>query len=267
MSGKIIFYDLISTHEGPYPAWIPPNTAKGRLALLHKGVDFDVKYLTFSELRALAPKLGVERPVIPFIELPDGKIIADSWNIAEWAENQYPDKPSIWVPDSPTSVKEDDKALQLAKNYALALVEGTTVGGWTPFYELSAVGIDALMPGTVETNPDKEYFRSDYKQRATGAWQRLSTLDKGPVLERAQKSVLPFEKVLASSPFLSGQNPGFADYVIYARYAMMRAACVKECKAVWLREDVTPNLAKWVERIEKKYEAGLGDALKNLPPM
>lgn len=66
MSGaqnKIIFYDLISTHEGPYPAAIPPNTWKGRLALLHKGVEHEVKYLTFTELRAMAPKLGVERPV------------------------------------------------------------------------------------------------------------------------------------------------------------------------------------------------------------
>lgn len=62
-TGKIIFYDLVSTHEGPHPAAIPPNTWKGRLALLHKGVQHDVQYLTFSELRALAPKLGVERPV------------------------------------------------------------------------------------------------------------------------------------------------------------------------------------------------------------
>ena len=41
-----------------------------------------------------------------------------------WAEKEYPDKPSIWLPDSPTSLKDDDKALQLAKNYALTLVEG-----------------------------------------------------------------------------------------------------------------------------------------------
>jgi hypothetical protein len=44
---------------------------------------------------------------------------------------------------------------------------------------LSAVGIDGLMPGTPETNPDKEYFRSDYKQRGKGVWQHLTTLDKG----------------------------------------------------------------------------------------
>lgn len=48
-----------------------------------------------------------------------------------------------------------------------------------PTFELSAVGIDALMPGTPETNPDKEYFRSDYKQRSKGAWQRLTSLDRG----------------------------------------------------------------------------------------
>lgn len=65
---KVIFYDLVSTHEGPHPAAIPPNTWKGRLALLHKGVDFELKYLTFTELRAMAPKLGVERPVSTFAQ-------------------------------------------------------------------------------------------------------------------------------------------------------------------------------------------------------
>ncbi|GAA5867268.1 hypothetical protein JCM3774_002394 [Rhodotorula dairenensis] len=267
-TNKIVFYDLISTHQGPHPAAIPPNTWKGRLALLHKGVEHEVKYLTFTELRALAPKLGVERPVIPFIEFPDGKIIADSWNIAEWAEKEYPDKPSLWVPDSPTSLKDDDTVLRLAKNYALTLVEGTASGGWTPFYELAATGIDALMPGTPETNPDKEYFRSDYKQRGKGVWQHLQSLDKGPVRERAKKSVLPFETILATSTFLGGQHhPGFVDYVVYARYAMLRAASPADCKAVFLREDATPNLAKWIDRIESKYEAGLGEALRRLPPM
>lgn len=79
---------------------------------------------------------------------------------------------------------------------------------------------------------------------------------------------MAFEKVLAQTPFLCGQNPGFVDYIIYARYAMMRAACPKECRAVFLREDATPHLAKWVDRIEDKYAgAGLDEALKRMPPM
>ncbi|POY72463.1 hypothetical protein BMF94_4289 [Rhodotorula taiwanensis] len=261
---KVIFYDLVSTHEGPHPAAIPPNTWKGRLALLHKGVDFELKYLTFTELRAMAPKLGVERPVIPFIEFPDGKVISDSWNIAEWAEKEYPDKPSLWLPDAPAPVKEDDPTLKLAKNYAQTFAEG--FAAWVPTFELSAVGIDALMPGTPETNPDKEYFRSDYKQRSKGAWQRLTSLDRDVVRERAKTALSPLEKVLAKSPFLCGDNSGFVDYVVYSRYAMMRSACPDECKSLWHGE-TTPNLSKWIERIETKFEAGLEEAFKRLPPM
>lgn len=41
-----------------------------------------------------------------------------------WAEKEYPDKPSLWLPDAPAPVKEDDPTLKLAKNYAQTFAEG-----------------------------------------------------------------------------------------------------------------------------------------------
>lgn len=86
------------------------------------------------------------------------------------------------------------------------------------------------------------------------------------VRERAKTALSPLEKVLAKSPFLCGDNSGFVDYVVYSRYAMMRSACPDECKSLWHGE-TTPNLSKWIERIETKFEAGLEEAFKRLPPM
>lgn len=57
---KIIFYDLVAEHGGPY---FSPNTLKTRFSLLHKGVDFDEREVTFMELREMGPKMGLERAI------------------------------------------------------------------------------------------------------------------------------------------------------------------------------------------------------------
>lgn len=76
----IKFYDLVTNEGGPY--W-SPNTWKTRLSLVHKRVEFDSVDVTLTQLRALAPKWGVKRAMVPSIELEDGTVISDSWKIAE----------------------------------------------------------------------------------------------------------------------------------------------------------------------------------------
>lgn len=100
MTDRIILYDLVPDHQGPY---FSPNTWKARLALLHYNLDFDVRDLTYSQLKQYANRQGRDRAIstlqsafptsreltwsprfaVPFIELPDGQLITDSWHIAE----------------------------------------------------------------------------------------------------------------------------------------------------------------------------------------
>ncbi|KAJ8295794.1 Beta-etherase [Rhodotorula toruloides] len=263
---RIIFYDLVAEHGGPF---FSPNTLKTRFSLLHKGVDFEEREVTFMELREMGPKMGLERAIIPCIELPDGSFIYDSWNIAEWLEKEYPDKPSLFLPDSPTPLKAGAPELTVAKNFALVFSEGfgSSDAQWSTFFEISAQGIYDLMPGTEETNPNKAYFRSDYKLGMKGAWEWLQSLDRETLISHAQASLIPLDKILSKTPFLSGNNPGFADYVAFGRYYMMRCACPKECKTVWLRPETLPHVAEWVERLDKRWEKEMTDATKRLPPL
>lgn len=57
---RIIFYDLVAEHGGPF---FSPNTLKTRFSLLHKGVDFEEREVTFMELREMGPKMGLERAI------------------------------------------------------------------------------------------------------------------------------------------------------------------------------------------------------------
>ncbi|GJN87242.1 hypothetical protein Rhopal_000187-T1 [Rhodotorula paludigena] len=249
---RLIFYDLVGHHGGPFYS---PNTWKTRLSLLAKGVEFDEREVTYLELREMAPRIGVERPAVPLLEFPDGTFLSDSWAIAEWLDKTYPDQPSLFLPDAPTPVQLDSPEMTLAKNYALLFSGGfgDSDSMWSTFYELSAQGICDSMTDPMQ----KEYFTSDYKQGFKDAWKWLQSRDR----------VLPLNPVLAKTPFLSGHQPGFVDFIAYGRYHMMRSACPADCKAVWFRPDEIPHVGAWIERIGKRWEKELEGAMARLPPM
>lgn len=59
----IILYELIGTESKRYYS---PNTYKTRLSLLHKGVSFETREVTYHDLRYnLAKRLGMKRPTGP----------------------------------------------------------------------------------------------------------------------------------------------------------------------------------------------------------
>ncbi|GAA5839813.1 hypothetical protein JCM11251_001222 [Rhodosporidiobolus azoricus] len=267
MSDKIVFFDLVGAHGGPFYS---PNTWKTRLSLLHKGVEFEEREVTYMDLKEYAPRFKGQKPVTPFVELPDGELIWDSWRIAEWLERQYPDRPSLFLPDAPTPVNADDPALKLAKNFATLVNKGygDSDSQWSPFFELAAEGIAGLMPDEEpgEPNPSRLYYQSDEKLGMKNAWKTLMSLDKAAMTSQAKASLAPLEGVLAGSPFLSGQRPGFADYVVYGRYHMMRAACPSIAQTVW-RDDSLKEVATWIDRIEERWAEELKEALGRLPPL
>ncbi|GAA5982681.1 hypothetical protein JCM11641_002334 [Rhodosporidiobolus odoratus] len=261
MTDRIILYDLVPDHQGPY---FSPNTWKARLALLHYNLDFDVQDLTYSQLKQYAKRQGRDRAIIPFIELPDGQLITDSWHIAEWLEKTYPDRPSLFLPDAPTPVSPSAPGLQLAKNYAVLINKGLgdSDSQWAPFFELSAQGIADLMHDSAE----REYFTSDYKLGAKDAWKTITSLNKAALTAHAKAALFPLNEVLATSPYMAGQHPGFVDYVVYGRYHMMRAACPALSHEIW-RAKETGNVAAWIDRLEGKWAEQLKPALERLLPL
>ncbi|ORY74329.1 glutathione S-transferase [Leucosporidium creatinivorum] len=250
----IIFYDLVTRPGGPY--W-SPNTWKTRLSLLHKGVEFETREVTFTELRALAPRWGVKRAIAPSIELTDGTIISDSWKIAEWLEKTYPDRPSLFLPSSKTPVDGSSPEMQVARSYAVMFNAGygDSDPGWATFFELVAKTLEQALG-----SEDREYYTSDAKLGVKDGWKKLTSADPTSLLERSKASVLALEAVLRVTPFLTGDAPGFVDYVAYGRYAMMANLDPKLTDEVW-RERETPELREWIARIEARYASELKEAL------
>ncbi|KAN0088442.1 hypothetical protein V8E55_005499 [Tylopilus felleus] len=106
MTSSIIFYDIPS--KLPIKAW-SPNTWKTRYALNIKGLPYKTEWVEYPDIEALAKKIGAPATgtksdgnplyTLPIIQDPHtGKVIADSFLIAEYLDATYPNGKALFPP-------------------------------------------------------------------------------------------------------------------------------------------------------------------------
>src|SRR3546814_14569692 len=84
----ITFFDLCGRDAKRFS----PYGWRTRMALAHKGLDYDLEIVKFTEKHKLAFSGQALVPVIR-----DGeRTVNDSWAIAEYLEDAYPDRPSLF---------------------------------------------------------------------------------------------------------------------------------------------------------------------------
>ncbi|KAI9258968.1 glutathione S-transferase [Phascolomyces articulosus] len=102
----IVFYDLKLPND-PNFAW-SPNTCKTRFTLNYKGIPYKTVWLTFFEVHSEIPKLtkSDRMPTIPVIvdKLHGDKVVQDSWEIAKYLDEAYPDTPRLFNNDLGTQL-------------------------------------------------------------------------------------------------------------------------------------------------------------------
>jgi len=104
LSAMITLYDIPSTNPGN--AW-SPNLFKARMALLFKELPFKTEWVEYPDIGPRMKELGAEatakwedgspRWTLPVIkDNATGKVVADSWKIAMYLDDTYPDKPTLF---------------------------------------------------------------------------------------------------------------------------------------------------------------------------
>src|ERR1700732_417513 len=85
-------FELVGTDEArPFS----PFCWRTRMALAHKGLGAESIPWRFTEKAAISPHNSDKVPVL----LDDDKAIVDSWVIANYLEDTYPDRPSLFGGD------------------------------------------------------------------------------------------------------------------------------------------------------------------------
>ncbi|KAL4075528.1 hypothetical protein J3A83DRAFT_4369686 [Scleroderma citrinum] len=112
----LILYDIPSNVEGNY--W-SPSTARPRYILGYKGLPFEVDWAEFPDIAPRMKEIGAapskrrdgsESYTLPVLRDPNtGAIVTDSWDIAVYLDNTYPEKP-IFPKDTKGLIRVFDTA-------------------------------------------------------------------------------------------------------------------------------------------------------------
>jgi glutathione S-transferase len=155
--------------------------------------------------------------------------VCDSWDIARHLETAYPERPTLFG-------GEDAQAQALFIKHWCELVLHPHV--------LRLVVLDIF--ASIHEK-DKAYFRSTREVRFSRPLEQIAVApEQGlPVLRDA---LAPLRATVARQPFLGGERPMFADYMVFAHFQFAR--CVS---AVRLVESGDP-VWDWQERLLDAFD-------------
>lgn len=177
-----------------------PVCWRTRIALAHKGIEVDRVPWRFSEKAVIAPH-GSERVPV----LVDGATaVADSWMIANYLEDTYPDRPSLFG-------GEGGRAMAQMLNCWGDLM---VTGGIFPM-------IIADMPRHM-LPADAAYFRQSREARFGKSLEELAS-GRDDKVEGFRRSLEPMRLTLKAQPFLGGASSNYADYIMFGPFQWARA--------------------------------------------
>jgi glutathione S-transferase len=154
----------------------------------------------FTEKSTIAPHQSDKVPV-----LIDGETsVADSWKIANYLEDTYPDRPSLFG-------GEGGRAMGRMINWWGDVV---IVGGVFPF-------IGADVHGHLKPE-DAVYFRQTREARLGKTLEEaVQTRDKA--VEGFRRTLDPMRLTLKTQAYLGGDAPNYADYIVFGGFQWARA--------------------------------------------
>jgi glutathione S-transferase len=175
-----------------------PYCWRTRLALAHKGLPVETIPWRFTEKAEIAASGQGLVPV-----LVDGdRWVSDSWNIANYLEDTYPDRPSLF----------DGAAGRSLTRYYSTFADGL-VAAIFPF-----IALDIFDRIAVE---DRDYFRASREKRVGMTLEAL-VADREAKLSAFRANLTPLRRTLTAQPFFGGDESLYADYAVFGPFQWAR---------------------------------------------
>lgn len=175
-----------------------PYCWRARMAIAHKGLAVEYEPCKFTDKHLFAFSGGKTVPV-----LQDGdKVFTDSWDIACYLEDTYPERPSLF-------------------GGAVGRGEARFIAEWIPSFSQPLL-MTILKDIFDHVHPDdKTYFRYSREKRFG---QSLETIHarretQAPALEAAK---VPLRSVLGKQAFICGDEPAYGDYIVFGAFQWAR---------------------------------------------
>jgi glutathione S-transferase len=169
-----------------------------RMALAHKDLPVETIPWRFTEKDVIAPS---GQPRVPV--LVDGeRWLTDSWPIANYLEDTYPDRASLFGGAAGRS---------LSRFYSS--VADTLVGAILPTIALDI--FERLH------EKDRAYFRETREQRVGTTLEKL-VADRDTRVTSIRQGFAALRMTLSTQPFFGGEKPLYADYAMFGPFQWAR---------------------------------------------
>ena len=201
-----------------------PYCWRTKMALRHKGLDFETVPWRFTEKEVIA--FSGQGTVPVFV---DGeRTVRDSWAIANYLEDTYPDRPSLFGADAARDVTR-------------------FVNSWADTVLLGAILRVVLMDIYARIDEkDKGYFRESREKRFGMKLEDFAA-DAAGSLAALRNTLQPVRTTLGAQPWLGGEAPRYADYIVFG--CLQWARCISPVELLAADDPV----AQWRGRLLDLY--------------
>jgi glutathione S-transferase len=192
----ILLYDLVGEdHARPFS----PHCWKTMISLAHKGLEYRRMPTPFTSVPAVEGGVSKTVPVIR-----DGdKVVADSFAIALYLDDAYPDSPTLFGGDG-------GKAM------------ARFIERWSQLTIHPYLGAAALTDIHARlAPPDQAYFRDSREKRYGKPLEEVSA-PREAQLAAFRASLEPLRSMLTYQPFIGGDAPLYPDYIVFGAFQWVR---------------------------------------------
>ena len=202
-----------------------PYCWRTRMALAHKGLGVESIPWRFTEKGAIAAHGSEKVPVM----LDGDRAVVDSWGIATYLEDSYPDRPSLF----------GGAGGRAMARFVNAWGDIAIVGGIFPL-------IIADIPNNLAAE-DADYFRTSREARFGKSLEEIMAARDQAVVS-FRKSLEPLRQTLKTQAFIGGDAPGYADYIVFGGFQWARVV-----SPFRLLEE-TDSVHAWRERLLDAFD-------------
>jgi glutathione S-transferase len=218
---------------------ISPFSWRIRYAFAHKGLQPTVVPTRFADVDRIR-SLSAQH-FVPIIE-HDEKVVHDSWAIACYLEDRFPDAPSLFGGAAGRGVT---RLLNIWSDTVLSQAMRPLIYG--DF-------IKCIDP------EDRAYFR-DSREAMLGMTLEQYSAERDATLPGSLAVCAPLERTLSEQPYLAGDAPAYADYVIFSVFQWARIGSPRDVLPEGAGVDA---LRGWRKRMVALYD-NLGDRFAGYP--
>src|ERR1700722_7152070 len=176
-----------------------PFCWRTRMALAHKGLSAQTIPWCFTDKHAIAPPQSEKGPVL----IDGDSSVADSWAIANYLEDNYPDRPSLFG-------GAGGRAMGRMMNWWGDIA---VVGGMFPL-------IVADIPGHLKPE-DAQYFRRTREARFGKPLEEV-VAGRDKSVEGFRRALGRMRRTLKTQACLGGEKPNYADYIVFGAFQWAR---------------------------------------------